>query len=615
MKRVPALVCLALLAACGDGGDGPTAPQKETETVDVSGGTVTAASGEVTLSIPGGALSQTTTITVEPAPAPPARPGLVAGTAYDFGPDGLQFAQPVQLSLGYDPQNLPSGAFEAGLAIHKQVGSDWVLVPGGSVDAGADKVRAPINSFSVYAIIFLDTPDEVVMGGDAQTATVGQAVPVRPSVVVRNAAGAALPGVAVEFRVVQGGGTVTGASQTTDAQGRATVGSWTLGSVPGVNVLEALVTGLSTPVRFEATAVAGAAAAVEKVDGDGQESAVGATVPLDPAVRVTDAFGNPVEGVTVTFTADRGGSASPPTVSTGADGVASTAWTLGDAGANTLTATVAGLASVTFSATAVDPCARAASHTWGSSVSGTLTATAGECVKFSRYVDWFEVSETQQSQRTLTLASSDFSPFVGAFAPGAAYQVSGRSGTGSVTTHAIVGAGSYWLFATSAATGNATDGYPTGSYTLSTGTFSGDPLNACGAWYSVWGSATVQGQIDAGDCVDAFAPDAGSVTHYLEGYSVYLAAGQTVEVTLVGNLELTLSYWFGNQHVAAKNTPANVPTSYTVTATQSGFYLFHPIGAQHQATGSFTMTFSRSGGSTLRAGEAQSTPLLMQPAR
>src|SRR2546430_12213291 len=72
-----------------------------------------------------------------------------------------------------------------------------------------------------------------------------------------------------------------------------------------------------------------------------------------PPHRVADQFNNPVAGVTVTWTPASGsGSVNPPTSTSNASGIASTAWTLGtQAGPQTVQATGAG-SPVTFSATA-----------------------------------------------------------------------------------------------------------------------------------------------------------------------------------------------------------------------------------------------------------------------
>lgn len=87
-----------------------------------------------------------------------------------------------------------------------------------------------------------------------QRGTPGSAAETRPSVKVTNAPGSALVGVNVTFAVATGGGTVSGASVTTDASGVATVGAWTLGAVAGENTVTATVSGL-TPVTFSATTV------------------------------------------------------------------------------------------------------------------------------------------------------------------------------------------------------------------------------------------------------------------------------------------------------------------------------------------------------------------------
>ncbi len=90
--------------------------------------------------------------------------------------------------------------------------------------------------------------------------------------------------------------------------------------------------------------------------GGGQTASVGQAVAVPPAVRITNAAGAPVAGVTITFAVTGGGgSLTGPTPATGSDGVAAVgSWVLGAVGANALTATVAGATAgspVQFSAT------------------------------------------------------------------------------------------------------------------------------------------------------------------------------------------------------------------------------------------------------------------------
>ncbi|HXI20544.1 MAG TPA: leishmanolysin-related zinc metalloendopeptidase [Gemmatimonadales bacterium] len=88
----------------------------------------------------------------------------------------------------------------------------------------------------------------------SQSGLVGQAVTVKPSVKVVDADGNGVSGVAVTFAVTAGGGSVTGANQTTGSTGAATVGSWTLGSSAGLNTVQASAAGLSgSPLNFDAT--------------------------------------------------------------------------------------------------------------------------------------------------------------------------------------------------------------------------------------------------------------------------------------------------------------------------------------------------------------------------
>jgi len=93
-----------------------------------------------------------------------------------------------------------------------------------------------------------------LLDGDGQTADQGDPVPTRPSVKVTNGLGEGIAGVGVTFVVTGGNGSVSGAAQTTNSAGEATVGSWVLGDA-GTNTLEARAPGLNgNPVVFTATA-------------------------------------------------------------------------------------------------------------------------------------------------------------------------------------------------------------------------------------------------------------------------------------------------------------------------------------------------------------------------
>ena len=98
------------------------------------------------------------------------------------------------------------------------------------------------------------------------------------------------------------------------------------------------------------------ATTIAGVSGDGQTGAAGQTLANPLVVKVTDASGDPVEGVGVQWAAQGGGSVSSATVATGSDGLSSVQRILGpNLGDQTTTASVSGLqgSPVTFTSTAV----------------------------------------------------------------------------------------------------------------------------------------------------------------------------------------------------------------------------------------------------------------------
>jgi hypothetical protein len=181
--------------------------------------------------------------------------------------------------------------------------------------------------------------------GNNQSARPGAAVATPPSVIVTDPAGIPVPGVAVTFAVTAGGGSVTGASATTNSSGIAAVGSWTLGEQPGNNTLTATAGSLSgSPVTFNATGAAPPPTTMVISAGDNQTALAGQPVPIAPAVKVTDAEGVGVPGVPVTFSLRSGsGTITGANAVTNGAGIATIgSWVLG-IGGNSLFASSPGL--------------------------------------------------------------------------------------------------------------------------------------------------------------------------------------------------------------------------------------------------------------------------------
>jgi hypothetical protein len=92
-----------------------------------------------------------------------------------------------------------------------------------------------------------------------QNGITGAAVAALPEVKVTDADGNGVSGVGVLFTLTGGGGTIGGASQTTNASGVATLGSWSLGGVAGANTVNASGNGVSltgAPITFTVNATA-----------------------------------------------------------------------------------------------------------------------------------------------------------------------------------------------------------------------------------------------------------------------------------------------------------------------------------------------------------------------
>ncbi len=194
-----------------------------------------------------------------------------------------------------------------------------------------------------------------VAAGNKQDVFAGTAVPTPPAVRALSDDGRLIPGVVVTFVMTGGGGTLTGAEATSNADGIAAVTSWTLGPEVGSNVLNATAPGATERAIFTARGLVGPPGIVEKLLGDGQAVTAGLQVPVVPTVRVTDQFGNVVADFQISFTAATGGgSVGAATATTDSNGEADVeSWTLGGApGPNTLAVT-AGQATATFEGTGV----------------------------------------------------------------------------------------------------------------------------------------------------------------------------------------------------------------------------------------------------------------------
>ena len=199
-----------------------------------------------------------------------------------------------------------------------------------------------------------------IVGGNQQSAVAGTELSQPLVVRVADAKGQLLANVAVEFRVVEGGGHAREIQTQTDASGVAR-GYWVLGTdVAQSQQLDAIVLGSSAQLaaRFTATVRPGAASRLVSLAGDAQTGRLGEALPESLAVKVADQYGNAIKDIAVAWTVNgaSGGAIAAGRAVSDTNGVVKAAWVLGarlDV-THVVTATAEAL-TTTFTATATMP--------------------------------------------------------------------------------------------------------------------------------------------------------------------------------------------------------------------------------------------------------------------
>lgn len=202
------------------------------------------------------------------------------------------------------------------------------------------------------------TPTQIAkVSGDSQVAPAGTGLGTPFSVVVKDASGAPVAGVAVSWSAASGGGSVSAPSTATGVDGIASV-TRTLGTGAGTQTTTASVNGLAgSPVTFTSVSHIQGATQIAVNGGNGQSDTVLATLATAISAVVKDEHNAPVAGVIVTWSVTGGGQVSQTTDTTDGSGITSVIRTFGAAaGTQSTVATVTGLVgspvTVTSAATA-----------------------------------------------------------------------------------------------------------------------------------------------------------------------------------------------------------------------------------------------------------------------
>ena len=170
--------------------------------------------------------------------------------------------------------------------------------------------------------------------GGGQSARVGEPLPDSLVFVVRDSRGRPVEGARIAFDLAAAGpgADVVPDTALSDANGEADA-RMVLGTTIGDQVGEALVVvgeGVQEPrTTFTMLAYSENANGIAALSGEDQSGPAGTQLGLPLVVQVTDAFGNPIAGVPITWTPEGGGSVSEASNLTDGDGRASVQRTLG----------------------------------------------------------------------------------------------------------------------------------------------------------------------------------------------------------------------------------------------------------------------------------------------
>ena len=345
-----------------------------------------------------------------------------------------------------------------------------------------------------------------INAGNGQSAAVGTAVSIAPSVIVKDAYGNPVSGVSVTFAVATGGGSLTGGSATTNASGIAAVGSWTLGTTPGSDTLTATSTGLTgSPLTFTATATTGTATKY-LVSSSSYSPIAGGAVTI--SAQLADTYGNPVSssGLVVTWSkSGSGGSFATGTSTTNAAGLASVSFTTGTTAGTAYTVTGTDTSSRTGTSSAITTLAGALSRLFLTPSTATVNPGVGQLYAAEGFDVYGNDLGDFTSATTFTIAGGTCAGTSCTSTVAGDHTVTGTDGTATGTAkltiagvQGVVSGTTYHAITPTRAldTRNGTGGLsgPFTNHVARTFTVSGVPTNAT----AVTGNLTVTGQSSSG---------------------------------------------------------------------------------------------------------------------
>lgn len=144
---------ILMLSACDSGGGGDDdnvggATTGNSATIGATGGVVSSDDNQAIVSIPAGALSTDTLISVTRNTA---SGSLV--TPYTFEPAGITFDRPVTVTFSYSDSDIPAGVDEDSIMLSRQYNRYfWRTLANSTIDSNANTVSVQVAGFSTYGL-------------------------------------------------------------------------------------------------------------------------------------------------------------------------------------------------------------------------------------------------------------------------------------------------------------------------------------------------------------------------------------------------------------------------------------------------------------------------------
>ncbi|WP_408609730.1 PKD domain-containing protein [Granulicella tundricola] len=228
-----------------------------------------------------------------------------------------------------------------------QVSNRSFLLPGVLLSPGTNTIKVVVTdlvgntSQTTSTVQYVQPSAQLslrVISGDAQTAVVHTILPQPLVIQLLSAQGTPIAGRPITFTVTRSDGlvevlpnTAQSLYVTTDATGKASI-LFQLGSRSGlgVNQITASTPGAAGTVLFTESSTLAAPAQIHALHGENQRGLLGQSLAEAFQVIVSDTYGNPVPGTTITYTSTAGdGTLDHASAVTDSNGKASATLTLG----------------------------------------------------------------------------------------------------------------------------------------------------------------------------------------------------------------------------------------------------------------------------------------------